>query len=134
MTPEIALTGVMADLVGHEIESLFVISSELENDARLRLCNNLPHNTIVSVLDEPAFPKDFFPGNGMLVVCGYEALGRAMVLEDTYRMVEHYRGFLGKKVFIPYVTLSSAIRYNGWREINSGRIDLTWDGSATCEI
>lgn len=134
LTPEIALTGVMADLAGHEIESIFVISSDLEKDAKLRLYNNLPHKTTVSVLDEPSFPKDFFPGNGVMVVCGYEALGRAMVLEDTYRMVEHYRGFLGKKVFIPYVTLSSAIRCDGWREIYSDRIDLTWDGFATCEI
>lgn len=134
LTPEIALTDVMADLAGHKTESLFVISSNLEKDAKLRLCSNLPHKTTVSVLDEPSFPKDFFPNNGVIVVCGYEALGRAMVLEDTYRMVEHYRGFLGKKVFLPYATLNSAIRYDGWREIYSDRVDLMWNSSATCKI
>ena len=134
LTPEISLTGIMANLTRHEIEILFVISSDLEKAAKLRLCNNLPHKTLVSVLDEPSFPKAFFPSNGVMVVCGYEALGRAMVLEDTYRMVEHYKGFLGKKVFIPYVALSSAIRYDGWREIYLDRVGLTWNGSATYEI
>lgn len=134
LTPEISLASIMANLTGREIEILFVISSDLEKDAKLRLCNNLPHKMIVSVLDEPAFPEAFFPRNGVIVVCGYEALGRPMVLKDTYRMVEHYRGFLGRKVFIPYVALSSGIRYDGWREIYLDRVDLTWDGSATCEI
>ena len=49
-----------------------------------------------------------------------------MILSDTYRMVEHYSGFLGKKVFVPYVELSSALRYDGWMEVNQQRLSTKW--------
>ena len=54
----------------------------------------------------------------MIVVCGYTAGGRMMALSDTYRMVEHYKGFLGKKVFVPFKELDTAVRYDGWMEVS----------------
>ena len=62
----------------------------------------------------------------MLVICGYWAGNRALVLSDTYRMVEHYSGFLGKKVFVPDEVLDAATRYEGWMEINQQRISTKW--------
>ncbi len=41
-------------------------------------------------------------------------------------MVEHYNSFLGKKVFIPYIELSSAARYDGWMEVDQERITENW--------
>ena len=49
-----------------------------------------------------------------------------MVLPDTYRMVEHYSGFLGKKVFIPYKELETAARYDGWLEVSQQRLSMKW--------
>mgnify|MGYP001058781797 FL=1 len=34
--------------------------------------------------------------------------------------------FLGKKVFIPYIELSSAARYDGWMEVGQDRITEKW--------
>lgn len=33
---------------------------------------------------------------------------------------------LGKKVFIPYVELDDAVRYEGWMEVNRDRFNTVW--------
>ncbi|NBI56882.1 hypothetical protein D3Z53_02105 [Lachnospiraceae bacterium] len=126
LTPEIALIEEMSKLVDSHMEIIIAIPCNLEQEAKERLKNNLPHGIVVTVLEEPYFPQSFFPGNGMLVICGYWAGNRALVLSDTYRMVEHYSGFLGKKVFVPYEELDAATRYEGWMEINQQRISTKW--------
>ena len=122
LTPEIALIEAMGRLAGERTESILAVPCDLDPEAKERLKNNLPHGVPVTVLEEPYFPQSFFPGNGMLVICGYLAGGRAMVLPDTYRMVEHYSGFLGKKAFAPYAELEMAERYDGWMEISRQRL------------
>ena len=48
-----------------------------------------------------------------------------MVLPETYRMIEHYNsGFWGKKVFVPYVELPDAVRYDEWLEICNEKISI----------
>lgn len=125
LTPEIALIEEMSKYSNTE-EVIIAIPCDLEEEAKERLRNNLPHGIEVTILEEPYFPQSFFPGNGLMVVCGYAADGRAMVLPDTYRMVEHYSGFLGKKVFIPYKELETAARYNRWMEISQQRLSTKW--------
>lgn len=49
-----------------------------------------------------------------------------MVLPETYRMIDHYSGFLGKKVFVPYVELEDAVRYEGWMEVSRDRFNTVW--------
>ena len=125
LTPEIALIEEMTKLSNQE-EVIIAIPCDLEGEAKERLRNNLPRGIEVTVLEEPYFPQSFFPGNGLMVVCGYSAGGRPMVLPDTYRMVEHYSGFLGKKVFIPYKELETAVRYDGWLEVSQQRLSTKW--------
>lgn len=125
LTPEIALIEEMSKLSNQE-EVIIAIPCDLEEEAKERLRNNLPRNIEVTILEEPYFPQSFFPGNGLMVVCGYAAGGRTMVLPDTYRMVEHYSGFLGKKVFIPYKDLETAARYDGWLEVSQQRLSKKW--------
>ncbi len=62
----------------------------------------------------------------MIVVSGYMAGDRAMVLADTYRLIEHYNGFLGKRAFVPYCELTSAYRYDGWLEVGQKRLNISW--------
>ena len=62
----------------------------------------------------------------MIVISGYLGGDRAMILPDIYRMAEHYSGFLGKKVFVPYRELDAAIRYDGWMEISKQRLSEKW--------
>lgn len=126
LTPEIALFEEMSKLADTHMEIIIVTPCDLEQEAKERLKNNLPHGITVTVLEEPYFPQSFFPRNGMLVICGYLGGNRALVLPDTYRMVEHYSGFLGKKVFVPYKELDTATRYDGWMEINQQRLNAKW--------
>ena len=125
LTPEIALIDEISKLSSRE-EVIIAIPCDLEGEAKERLRNNLPRGLDVTILEEPYFPQSFFPGNGLMVVCGYSAGGRPMVLPDTYRMVEHYSGFLGKKVFIPYKELETAARYDGWLEVSQQRLSTKW--------
>ena len=126
LTPEIALIEEMGRRSNGEAEVIIAVPCDLEQEARERLNNNLPHGVMVTVLEEPYFPQSFFPGNGMIVISGYSCGERAMVLPDTYRMVEHYSGFLGKRVFVPYKELDVAIRYDGWMEISQQRLSAKW--------
>ena len=130
LTPEIALIEEMGRQSNGETEVIVVVPCDMEQDARERLNNNLPHGAAATVLEEPYFPHSFFPGNGMMVISGYSGGGRAMVLPDTYRMVEHYSGFLGKKAFVPYKELDAAIRYYGWMEVRQQRLSVKWRGKA----
>lgn len=126
LMPEIALIEEMGKHVNSETEVIIAVPCDLDQEAKERLNNNLPHGVEVTALEEPYFPQSFFPGNGMMVISGYLGGDRAMVLPDTYRMVEHYNGFLGKKVFVPYKELAAAMRYRGWMEISQQRLSAKW--------
>lgn len=126
LTPEIALAEEMAKQSDGKEEIIIAIPCDMEAEAKERLKCNFPHGITVTVLEEPFFPDAFFPGNGMLVICGYLGGERAMILPDTYRMAEHYSGFLGKKVFVPYVEFNMATRYEGWMEMNQQRFSAKW--------
>lgn len=125
LTPEIALVDQLAGRGEHQ-EAIFLIPCDMGGEVRDRLQGNVPKNMKVSLLEEPYFPEKFYPGNGILIVCGYAAAGRKMVLPETYRMLEHYSGFLGKKVFVPYVELEDAVRYDGWMEVGNERFSTVW--------
>ena len=123
LTPEIALIEKMHVQGG---EAIITIPCDMESETKVRLQGNLPPNMKVSVLEEPYFPDAFYPGNGLLVVCGYTAGERIMVLPETYRLIEHYGGFLGKKVFVPYVSYPGVYRYKGWMEVDVGKFSAMW--------
>ena len=102
LTPEIALIEEMAKCADPAEEIIIAVPHSLEPEAKERLRNNLPGGIRIT----------------MIVVCGYSAGGRTRVLSDTYRMVEHYKGFLGKKVFVPFKEFDTAVRYDGWIEVS----------------
>ena len=126
LTPEIALIEEMGKRISKDTEIIIAVPCDLDYESKERLNNNLPGGVTVTVIDEPFFPQSFFPGNGMIVISGYIGGERTMVLPDTYRMVEHYSGFLGKKAFIPYMEIDSANRFDGWMEVNQQRISEIW--------
>ena len=126
LVPELALIQEMEKQSGSSVQAIVSLSSDLDDEAKGRLRNNLPCRERVSILEEPHFPRSFFPKNGMLVISGYMGGDRAMVLPDTYRLAEHYSGFLGKKAFIPYVELESAVRSDGWLEMNQRLLSVVW--------
>ena len=128
LAPEIALIEEIGRTANDKTEVIIAVPCDLEQEAKERLNNNLPRGIPITVLDEPYFPKSFFPENGMIVTSGYSCRDRAMVLHDTYRMAEHYNsGFPGgKKAFISYTDPDTAVGYDGWMEINPQRINTKW--------
>lgn len=126
LTPEIALIEKMVIRAKQDTEIIIAIPCDMDVDAKERMKNNLPHGIAVTVLEEPYFPTMFYPGNGIIIICGYSGGNRTLILPETYRMAEHYSGFLGKKVFVPYVELDMAARYDGWVEISQQRLSLIW--------
>lgn len=125
LSPEIAIIDKLADRTPDN-EAIILIPCDMGQEVRNRLGGNIPKVMNVSLLEEPYFPEAFYPGNGIMVICGYLAGGRMMVLPETYRMFDHYCGFWGKKVFVPYVELSDAVRYDGWMEVRDDKISLVW--------
>ena len=125
LSPEIALADKLAEKAPDK-EAIFLIPCDMDPEAKERLKGNLPKKMKVSLLEEPYFPEAFYPGNGILVISGYLAGRRMMVLPETYRMIEHYSGFWGKKVFVPYTELDEAVRYDGWMEAGNDRINMVW--------
>lgn len=126
LTPEIAVIEKLAALDKRGSEALILVPCDMEIEVKERLRDNLPKEMKVSLLEEPYFPKDFLPGNGVLIACGYITGNKAMVLSETFRMIEHYREFRGKKVFVPYVEMEGGVRYTGWKEISTEKFSMIW--------
>lgn len=124
-SPEIALIERLP-CCKDRTESIVVVPCDMDDEIRGRLKDNLPQNMKVTLLEEPYFPKSFVPGNGMIIVSGYMAGERAMVLPETYRMIEHYSGFMGKTVFVPYTTIQESMRYTDWLEVGTDKFDEIW--------
>lgn len=126
LTPEIALIERLAVLCPQQ-EAMVLAPCDMEEDVRTRLQNNCPRNMRTLLLKEPFFPENFYPGNGIIVVCGYLAGGRTMVLPETYRMIDHYfSAFYGKKLFVPYTELNEGVRYGGWLEVSIDKFSRIW--------
>lgn len=125
LTPEIALIDELAKQDAGR-EAILLIPCDMAPEVKERLKANIPKSMKVSLLEEPYFPQGFYPGNGLLIACGYYAGGRIMVLPETYRLIDHYSGFMGKKVFVPYAELEDAVRYDGWMEIGRDKFTAIW--------
>lgn len=121
LTPEIRIVEQMAAQTTRPLDCLFVVPFNLEHEVRERLVNNLPRsqNVTVSLLPEPAFPEAFYPGDSLIVACGCARGDRALVLDDTYRLLAHYQGFFGQKVFVPVLHSEANRRYADWIEARS---------------
>lgn len=124
LSPEIALIDELAKQDSSK-EAILLIPCDMDKESKERLKENLPQKMKVSLFEEPSF-LDVFPRNGILIVCGYLAAGRMMVLPETYRLIDHCRDFWGKKVFIPYVELPTAVRYENWLEVEKDKISMVW--------
>ena len=112
LTPEIALIEKMTA----EAEAIIIVPCGIDLESEERLKNNLPKNISVEILREPYFPENFTPNDGIIVACGYISSGRAMIMNETYRLIAHYGGFYGRKVFLPYVNIENFICFEGWKQ------------------
>lgn len=132
--PEIAL---IEKLPSHKdkTEAIIMVPSDMDQEIKTRLKDNLPVNMKVKLLDETKYPEsigiDFRPKNGIIVVSGYLAGERIMVLPETYRLINSYgNGFMGKIVFTPYTIIPESIRYADWLEVEAEIFNEIWRNAA----
>lgn len=126
LSPVIALFDLIPKYM-EDAEAIVLISSDMEEEIRDRLAGNMPKDMEARLWHEPLFPDDLYPNNSLIVACGYMANDRLMVLPATYRMIMHYReSYYGKMVFLPYITLDEAVKYDGWIEIGADKFELIW--------
>lgn len=121
LTPEIALIEKLAEQPDGIETILIALPSDLDEEICGRIGNNRMKDMDIRLIKEPFFPEEFYPKNGLIAVSGFLAGDRTMVSGEVYRMTEHYSGFLGQKIFLPYVSLPFAERYDGWLEISPER-------------
>ena len=126
LTPEIALIDEIAEITENS-EAIIAVPCGIDAEITERLSSNLPVKMRVSIINEPYFPENFTPQDGIIVVCGYRSGGRNVVMNETYRLAGHYSGFYGKKVFVPYVSLENFCCPDGWKQ-SAQIFDGIWEG------
>ncbi len=128
LSPEVAVLEELARRATPDIQVIVAVACDMDPESRARLYNNIPAGIYVQLLEEPYFPESFTPANGMVASFGYMAGERLMALPECYRMTEHYSGFWGKKVFVPYVFREDSTRFDNWMEINPSKFSDIWRG------
>lgn len=112
-------------------ESIIMVPSDMDPEIKERIKENLPKNMNVALLDETKYPEsvgiEFRPRNGIIIVSGYLAGDRIMVLPESYRLINSYgNGFMGKIVFVPYTSIQESTRYTDWLEIGADKFNEIW--------
>lgn len=129
-SPEIALIERLSGCE-NKTESIIMVPCDMDQEVKSRLNDNLPKNMKVELLEETKYPEskgiDFRPKNGIIVISGYLAGERVMVLPETYRLINSYgTGFMGKMVFVPYTAIKESIRYADWLEVEGDKFSEIW--------
>lgn len=127
LTPEIALIEEMANQTDRSIEAIIIAPSDMDDESRERINNNMPRfdSVLVTIIEEYSFGM-IYPSEAMFVTCGYECGGRMIVMTDTERLVQRNACFNGKIAFIPYVSISMYYRCNGWIEVRTSKMTDRW--------
>ena len=118
LTPDIALIELIKNSE-YISEILVCVSSELNDEAKERISNNLPAGIKVTLIDENTFPKDFTPSNAAIVAVGYADREKAIILRENYKMLNVYNKFYGMKLLISPQNSVSNERPMGWIAINT---------------
>ena len=124
-TPETALIEAMSKKATEDTEFIIVVPFDMSSEEDKLIRERLPIDSNITIIREPSFPRAFYPGNGLMVICGYSFNGKAMVTLETYRLIEHYKMFVGKKAWVEYANDSTP--YDGWIQISENRFNAKWD-------
>lgn len=102
LSPETALLDRLSQLDSRQ-EVILVLPCDMDELTAERLCKNMPHALNVTILTEPFFPEGFTPSNGMLFLFGFHNNGRMLLSPESYRLMERYSAFQGRKAFVPFI-------------------------------
>ena len=103
-----------------KIQNIIVcLSRNLSDEQVSNIKSNVPKNSNVTFIHELEYPNIIKPRDSILLVLGYLNGNNSIVTSNTYRMIELYKSFLGKKVFISCISDDVKLRQRNFISINS---------------
>ena len=95
----------------------------LSRNLSLEQINNIKNNVStdikVSFVEELLYPTIIQPRNSLIIAFGYIDGNNCLVTKNTYRMLEIYKSFLGKKIFVRCIRENIKDRIDGLISINA---------------
>ena len=102
------------------IQNIIVcLSRNLSEEQVSNIKSNVPKNSNVTFIYELEYPNIIKPRDSVILVLGYLNGNNSIVTNNTYRMIELYKSFLGKKVFVSCVSDDVKLRQKNFISINS---------------
>ena len=95
------------------------LSRNLTNEQVKNIKNNVPKNVHINYINELEFPAVIKPKDSLIIVFGYVNGTNCIITKNVYRMLEIYKSFLGKKVFINCLKENVNINQQDWISINA---------------
>lgn len=118
LSNEIALIEKML-LYKEKIQNIIVcLSRNLSEEQINNIKSNIPKNSNVTFINELEYPNIIKPKDSIILVLGYVNGNNCIVTNNTYRMVELYKSFLGKKVFISCISDNVKVKQRNFISIN----------------
>ncbi len=119
LSNEIALIEKML-LYKDKIQNIIVcLSRNLSDEQINNIKSNIPKNSNVTFINELEYPNIIKPKDSIILVLGYVNGNNCIVTNNTYRMVELYKSFLGKKVFVRCISDNVKIKQKNFISINA---------------
>lgn len=95
------------------------LSRSLSNEQIKNIKNNMPKNSNINYIYELEFPTILKPKDSLILVFGYINGNNCIITKNVYRMLEIYKSFLGKKVFVKCIIEDVKVRQKGWISVNA---------------
>ena len=119
LSNEIALIEKML-LYKDKIQNIIVcLSRNLSEEQINNIKSNIPKNSNVTFINELEYPSIIKPKDSIILVLGYVNGNNCIITNNTYRMVELYKNFLGKKVFVRCISDNVKIKQKNFISINA---------------
>lgn len=102
-----------------KIENILVcLSRNLSEEQVSNIKSNIPKNSNVTFINELEYPSIIKPKDSIILVVGYKNVNNCIVTDNTYRMLEIYKSFLGEKVFISCISENVKVKQKNFISIN----------------
>lgn len=103
-----------------KIQNIIVcLSRNLSDEQVSNIKSNVPKNSNVTFIHELEYPNIIKPRDSIILVLGYLNGNSSIVTNNTYRMIELYKSFLGKKVFVSCISDNVKLKQKNFISINS---------------
>ena len=118
LSNEIALIEVLNKYKNNFKNIIVALSRNLSLEQVKNIKNNIPKNSNVYFIYELEYPLVIKPKDSVILVFGYMNGNNCIVTTNTYRMIEIYKSFLGKKVFINCINDELLVTQHNFISIN----------------